>query len=73
MATEHCHPYRRSVMHGRRKRLATGQVVVEFALLCAALSVALFYPFVNNTSVAQMLWHSLIAVFRMQSVLLSIM
>jgi hypothetical protein len=64
---------RRTELRRRRKAVATGQVVVEFALLCAALGVALFYPFVNNTSVAELLWHSLIAVFRMQSVLLSIM
>jgi hypothetical protein len=56
-----------------RRRSISGQVLVEFALLGSALCVALFYPFVNDTSVAELLWQVLVAMFRTQTEVISIM
>lgn len=51
----------------------SGQALVEFLVVTAALAVALFVPFAQGRSVASLLWHALVEHFRAGSFLVSIL
>jgi hypothetical protein len=51
----------------------TGQAMVEFLLVSAALAIALFFPYLQGRSVTSLLLHSLLECFRARSYLISIM
>jgi len=53
-----------------RKR---GQAMAEFLLVGAALTAALFLPYLHGRSVAGLLLHALMEYFRARSFLLSIL
>jgi hypothetical protein len=55
------------------KTRPTGQAMVEFLLVSAALAIALFFPYLQGRSVASLLLHSLLECFRARSYLISIM
>ncbi len=50
-----------------------GQAMTEFLVVCAALALALFYPYVNGESVATHLLRTLMRVARARSFLVSIL
>ncbi len=52
---------------------STGQAMVEFLLITAALAFALFFPYVQGRSVATLLLHALLESFRARSYLISIL
>lgn len=54
----------------RRQR---GQGSSEFLLVCGALALALFYPYVNGESVTTLLLRTLMNVARARSFLVSIL
>jgi hypothetical protein len=49
-----------------------GQAMVEFTLLCSALLLALFLPYLEGKSPAELLWLALIDTFAARSFLISI-
>lgn len=51
----------------------SGQAIVEFLLVSAALVVALFLPYVDGRSVGGLLLHALLECFRARSYLISIL
>lgn len=54
-------------------RLQCGQAMSEFLAVCAALALALFYPYVNGESVITLLMRTLMGVARARSFLVSIL
>lgn len=54
-------------------RLQSGQAMSEFLVVCAALALALFYPYVNGESVITLLLRTLMGVARARSFLVSIL
>jgi hypothetical protein len=53
-------------------RLPRGQALTEFLLVCSALAMALFYPYLHGESIATLLLQSLMQVMRARSFLISI-
>jgi hypothetical protein len=51
----------------------TGQAMVEFLLVSAALVIALFFPYLHGRSVASLLIHASMECFRARSYLISIL
>lgn len=54
------------------RRRHTGQSMTEFLVVCGALVLALFYPYVNGESVITLLVRTLMRVARARSFLVSI-
>jgi hypothetical protein len=50
-----------------------GQVIAEFLVVSAALSLALFYPYLHGESVATLLLRTLMRLARARSFLVSIL
>lgn len=52
---------------------SSGQALVEFLVVSAAMAIAVFCPFVQGRSVASLLMHALMEFFRAGSFLVSIL
>jgi len=67
----------RRLLHGRQAvmtRIAQrGQAIAEFLVVSAALSLALFYPYLHGESVATVLLRALMRLSRARSFLVSIL